>query len=64
MRSELGWRAWVLAVGMVFAGVGAVAQDKPAAEEPASTPAAAHQADPQFLGSEVASQETGLHPQA
>ena len=39
MRVELGWRAWVLVVGLIFASVGVVAQDKPAKEDEASTPA-------------------------
>jgi beta-glucosidase len=40
MRIKQPWAAWVLAVGMVVAGVGAAGQDKPAAEEAASTPTA------------------------
>jgi len=41
MRVELGWRAWVLAVGLLVTSAGAFAQDKPGKEdEAASTPAA------------------------
>jgi len=41
MRVEPGWRrAWVLAVGLLVASAAAFAQDKPAKEDEASTPAA------------------------